>query len=89
MNNSQFLHIIYTDAEMLISKCQYASWQEIQDAFPDFKTSLGPLSVEEVIGFLADEYPTLQPDASVQVAEFMVGSAMTCVIRLDTASATG
>jgi len=65
--------IIYLEKEMLISKKQYGSWRDIQDEYEAFKTSLGPWSSEEVIGYLNDEYSKLNPPASDQVATLLAG----------------
>lgn len=61
------LHIIYTNNEMLLAKKGYASWREIQDEFYDYKSSLGPWDEDEVVQYLADEYPALRPSAQEQV----------------------
>jgi hypothetical protein len=69
-----YLHIIYTQREMLLSKRAYSSWREIQDEYTDYQTSLGPWAEEEVIEYLSDEYPDLEPSAEQQVAS-LVSSA--------------
>ncbi|QTN26538.1 hypothetical protein HZ993_14535 [Rhodoferax sp. AJA081-3] len=69
------LHIIYTEAEMLISKKSYSSWQEIQKEHDGYKASLGPWHHEQVIDYLSAEYSNLLPSASEQVVAF-VGSTM-------------
>ena len=61
------LHIIYTETDMLLTKHRYASWRDIQDAYPAYKTSLGPWDHEEVIGFLVDDYSQVFPPAREQV----------------------
>ena len=70
------LTLIYTESSFLISKKQYLSWREVQDEYTDYKTSLGPWSVEEVIGFLTEEYSTLNPSAHKQVTSFLMDSAI-------------
>lgn len=60
------LHIVYTETNALLSKYPYASWREIQDAYETYMTSLGPSEHEEVIEYLADEYPDLSPSAQEQ-----------------------
>jgi len=61
------LHIIYTEAEVLLSKRKWTSWREIQDALPAYKASLGPWTSAETAQFLQDEYPNLRPSAEMQV----------------------
>jgi hypothetical protein len=68
------LHIIYTESEMLLSKKQYESWREIQDEYPDYKTSLGPWAIEETEAYLKDEYSKIYPPASEQVRSFIQSS---------------
>ena len=53
------LHIIYTGADVLVSKKSYSNWREVQDEYADYKASLGPWDVEAVIAYLTSEYPTL------------------------------
>jgi len=71
------LHIIYTEGGVLLSKRDYASWREIQDAHEDFKTSLGPWEQEVVVGYLDDEYPDLDPPAREQVGALVAGEGHT------------
>ncbi len=65
------LHIIYTESGVHLSKESYSSWREIQEVFSDYKASLGPWDVDEVVEFLGQEYAKLSPPASVQIAEFL------------------
>jgi hypothetical protein len=74
------LHLIYTPSALLLSKTEYASWRDIQAAFADYQTSLGPWSANEMCAFLHDEYSLLQPAAAVQVAQFVASSAQVCVL---------
>ncbi|MYM72867.1 hypothetical protein GTP56_11725 [Duganella sp. FT134W] len=66
------LHIIYTEAEMLLSK-------ECLDKHAGFKTSLGPWEQDAVIEYLTDEYD-LKPSAAIQVNAFVVSEAPTCLL---------
>lgn len=74
MTNEVLLHLIYTDHEILLSCEPYASWRDIQDAFPAYKTSLGPWCVDEVTEYLQQEYPLMQPSAHEQVAMLLSGT---------------
>lgn len=65
------LHIIHTETGLLLSKRAYPSWRAIQDAYPDYKASLGPWDADEVIDYLADEYPDIAPSAAEQVTSFL------------------
>jgi hypothetical protein len=49
-------HIVYGESQMLLDRGQYGSWREIQDAYPDYKASLGPWRQVDIIGFLADDF---------------------------------
>lgn len=75
------LHLIYLETRMLLSKKHYESWREIQDEYPDYKTSLGPWNIEESIEFLAEEYSGIAPCASEQVRSLINSSSMTCEVR--------
>ncbi|MCB9705236.1 MAG: hypothetical protein H6711_25400 [Myxococcales bacterium] len=65
------LHVIFTDATVFLSRCEYASWREVQDDFAGYKASLGPWSPAEVIEYLRDDHPDLVPDATTQVEGFL------------------
>lgn len=80
MDSSTRLHIIYTETEMLLSNRAYESWRVIQDEYVTYKASLGPWSADDVIEFLADEYPKLAPSASSQVTTFLAGTVDTHVL---------
>lgn len=74
------LTLIYTESNFLLSKKQYLSWREVQDDYPDYKTSLGPWSVDEVVEYLAEEYPKLNPSADEQVNNFLADAAIVKVL---------
>lgn len=74
------LHIIFTEAEIRLSKVRYDSWREIQDQYADFKASLGPWEYEAVVGYLLSEYPSLAPSAASQVEALLGSKAPTCVL---------
>ena len=41
---------------MLLSKKRYDDWREIQDEYENYMTSLGPFAVDELTGFLSEQY---------------------------------
>ncbi len=57
-------------------KKKYGEWIQIQEEFPDYKASLGPWSLDEVIDFLNEEYDNLVPSASIQVNKFSNSSVI-------------
>ena len=51
------VHLIYLRAGgMILSKRAYSDWREIQDEYECYMTSLGPLSEDELVDFLACQY---------------------------------
>lgn len=50
-------HYVLLDHDVLLTKRRYESWREIQDAWPDYKTSLGPWSEQDLIEYLEDDFP--------------------------------
>ena len=64
------LHIIFTDEQVLVSKKAYASWQEVQAEFDDYKASLGPWNAATTVSWLADEYD-LVPSAEEQIESLL------------------
>jgi hypothetical protein len=71
------LHLIYTETNVVLSKKNYDDWMQIQKEDPDYKASLGPWSLDEMIDFLNEEYSNLVPIADIQVNEFYVGDNIT------------
>jgi hypothetical protein len=51
-------HIVYCEERMLLDKGPYADWRAIQDAYTDYKTSLGPCSEDDIVAFLRDDWGT-------------------------------
>lgn len=49
-------HIVYCEERMLLDKGPYADWRAIQDAYSDYKASLGPWSEDEIAAFLRDDW---------------------------------
>jgi len=49
-------HIVYCESRMLLDRGRYESWRDIQDAYPDYKASLGPWSEADIVAFLADDF---------------------------------
>jgi hypothetical protein len=64
------LHIIFTDEQVLVSKKAYASWQEVQAEFDDYKASLGPWGAATTVSWLEEEY-NLAPSAEEQIASLL------------------
>jgi hypothetical protein len=74
------LHIIFVGEEILLSKKAYASWQEIQRDYADYKASLGPWPPTEVVEYLCAEYPDM-PKPAMQVAQLAQSAEETCAVR--------
>lgn len=68
------LTLIYLRNVVLLSKRQYRDWRDIQDQFFDFKTSLGPYTVEALFDFLDEDYPNGLFDRD-QVEAFIASDA--------------
>lgn len=64
------LHIIFTDEHVVVSKKAYASWQDVQAEFDDYKASLGPWDAATTVSWLEDEYD-LVPCAEEQIASLL------------------
>ena len=74
------IQIIYTHADMLLSKGSYPSWRDIQNEYPDYVSSLGPWDEDTVIDYLADEYPDLSPHPEEQVRALLEDTEKTRVL---------
>lgn len=50
-------YIIYLEDSVLLSKKEYLDWHGIQDEYyENYKTSLSPMTCEEIILFFKDDY---------------------------------
>ncbi len=72
MSDEALLYIIYLESRMLLSKKCYSGWKQIQDEFADYKASLGPWPVAEILEFLRTEYPSHRPFTREQVERFLL-----------------
>lgn len=61
-----YLSLIYRQQGVWLSKRQF-SWQQWQELYPDYVSSLDHWPCEDVIEFLQEEYTNLSPDAQSQV----------------------
>ncbi len=64
LNQRNDLHIVFCQSEMLLSKRYYKDWREIQRDYEDYKASLGPWTIDQVIEYLTLDYDWLD-DAEV------------------------
>ena len=71
MGDEILLYIIYLESRMLLSKKCYSDWRQIQDEFSDYKCSLGPWPVAEVLDFLRKDYPSQCPFTRESVERFL------------------
>jgi hypothetical protein len=49
-------HIVYCEQRMLLDKGPYGQWRETQDAYADYKASLGSWTEAEIVAFLLDDW---------------------------------
>jgi hypothetical protein len=49
-------HIVYCEQHVLLDKGPYGEWREIQYAYADYTTSLGPWTEDEIVSFLRDDW---------------------------------
>jgi hypothetical protein len=56
----QPFHIVVCDPGLLLVRAPNAHWRDLQDAFPDYKTSLGPFDLDSALEALFDEWPELE-----------------------------
>ncbi|QEL19236.1 hypothetical protein [Limnoglobus roseus] len=49
-------HIVYCRSQMLLDRQTYESWRDVQGAYDDYMTSLGPWSAAGIIEFLEDDW---------------------------------
>jgi hypothetical protein len=77
MGDEALLYIIYLESRMLLSKKCYSGWRQIQDEFADYKASLGPWPVVEVLEFLCTEYPSHCPFNRQQIDRFLLSDEET------------
>lgn len=54
---SSVANLVYCDHRLVLDRRHYESWRAIQHAYPDYKTSLGPWSEEDIVAFFRDDFP--------------------------------
>ena len=52
------LMLVFTRHALVLSTRRYRSWQEVEDDFGDYISSLGPYSVDELFEYLTNDYTT-------------------------------
>ena len=66
------LHIVYLRPDgMILTKKEYRTWREIQDEYDEYRASLGPWDVEEVIAFIRTDYPSNPPFTEDEIRRFV------------------
>ena len=53
--------IVHTESGMCLTTVAFSDWRQVQSTFDDYKTSLGPYEVDELVEYLGIEYPTRPP----------------------------
>ncbi|MCP4968392.1 MAG: hypothetical protein GY926_24560 [bacterium] len=61
MHSGEPITIVHTDTGMCLTTRQFDDWRNVQAAFEDYETSLGPFAVDELLEYLQIEYPNSQP----------------------------
>jgi hypothetical protein len=74
------LHVVYTKEGVYLSKRDYPSWREIQDAFAGYMASEGPWNTEATVQALTLEYSGLHPSAQHQVEAFLESPDMVRIV---------
>ena len=69
------LHLVYTRSAVLLAAPAADVPSGALSSLPDFLTTLGPWSAAEVVDYLGDEHPGLEPGAAAQVAAFLASGA--------------
>lgn len=67
MNTPTYTLVFLRDSTLLLSSIPFSGWQEVQDRFPGYMTSLTFVSLDELREYLQIEY-----DLSHTVAEQIV-----------------
>ena len=62
-------HIVFLDDSLLLVRRAGADWRALQDAFPDYKSSLGPWTLQACAEWLTEEYGE-DPDRDARIAAF-------------------
>lgn len=73
-------YLIYLEDALLLSKKKYSNWYEIQDEYcKKFKTSLVPMTYEEIISFFTDDFGEERnwPFSNKIIQDFFSGEMIT------------
>jgi len=75
--NKEKAYMIFLEKSVLLSKKEYSHWREIQyEYYETFKTSLAPMTCEEMISFYESDYgcdDTTWPFTKEQIRNFFRG----------------
>ena len=75
------VYVIYLADTIILTRQVYPDgWREIQNKYPDFKSSLGPWSKEDVKDYIKNEYSDEWPKLKNKVIEFLNNDALDCVL---------
>lgn len=61
MSPAEPITIVHTKSGMCLTTARFDSWRDVQAAFEDYMTSLGPFVVDELLDYLQIEYPSDSP----------------------------
>lgn len=56
MKTSEAITIVHTEHGMCLTSREFDSWRDVQGAFEDYKASLGPFAIDELVEYLRIEY---------------------------------
>ena len=65
------IHIIYLNENILLSKGSYENWQEIQEKYDGYKSSLGPWEIQDIREYLLDEYPDIYTNNKSDIENYL------------------
>lgn len=67
------IHIVYCERRVVLTKRRYSHWRQVQDAYDDYKASLGPWTEQDLIEFFEDDFGSEPnwPFSRAQIAAFM------------------
>ena len=69
------LRLVYTRSAVLLARSAAGVSSGALSSLPDLLTTLGPWSAAEVVDYLGDEHPELEPGAATQVPAFLASGA--------------
>lgn len=75
------IYLIITRTKLILSKFEYETSKDIQNDYQDYISSVGPMSIDEMIDYLSSEYPNTPPYLKEQLEDLATSSNFEIILE--------